>query len=286
MNCNEIREFCSDYLDCCLGDKQEVFELHLMQCPACKSNIEQMRKILAALRCLKEINVPADFIVRLNERIDQEKGSAIKRFLSATFLHSANKMVAIAATIIFVLLGALFIANQNASHETETLASISTNTTSRRLSSGAPSLHAEGPSPQRTGVEMTALAPSQPPARTPRSNTFSTPVAIKSSIGETVDVANLPSPLTPTKALYVDAVVFLKTTNPSTVADSVRRLTQRANGNYLDYSETIIFVQIPVQIAEPYLQALDSLGSLEITAGPIDRGLPTLLFQVIVLPSR
>lgn len=286
MNCNEIKELCSDYLDCCLGDKQEVFELHLMQCPTCKREIEQLRRILATLRCMKEEEVPPDFIVRLNERIDREGRGFVDRIFSLSFPRNMNKIVAMAASIILVLLGTLFLANQNAPHENGAFVTASASQTAVQSPSRLGSSFNEEPIARKSSVDMSTLAPSQPPARTRYYDSPATPVAVRSATGGFTEVASPASALTPTKAPYVDAIIIIRATNPSAVTDNVRRVTQKANGNYLDYSENITFTQIPIQLAEPYLQALDSMGSLEIIPGPIDRGLPTALFQVIVLPSR
>lgn len=286
MNCNEIKELCSDYLDCCLGDKQEVFELHLMQCPTCKREIEQLRKILATLRCMKEVEVPPDFLSRLNERIDREGRGFVHRIFSLSFPRNMNKLVAMAASVVLILLGTLFIANQNTPHEKGAFVTASATQTAMQSPSRLSPSFNEEPIAKKSSIDMSTLLPSQPPARTRYSDSPATPVAVRSATGGFTEVVSPASALTPTKAPYVDAIIIIRATNPSAVTDNVRRVTQKANGNYLDYSENITFTQIPIQLAEPYLQALDSMGSLEIIPGPIDRGLPTALFQVIVLPSR
>ena len=46
---------------------------HALECTNCKSELEFMRSIISTAKSLPDINVPVDFMEKLNVRIDEEE---------------------------------------------------------------------------------------------------------------------------------------------------------------------------------------------------------------------
>ena len=74
MNCQEVKELFSDYLDHRITPSQIVLlEEHVKSCPACGQELTQLRAIISMTASLGEIETPPDFIVQVNRKIDGER---------------------------------------------------------------------------------------------------------------------------------------------------------------------------------------------------------------------
>ena len=68
MNCNELVELITDYLDGHLSAQDhERFEEHLAECEGCHNYVEQMRGIVHAAGQLEEKAIPPDTKEKLLE---------------------------------------------------------------------------------------------------------------------------------------------------------------------------------------------------------------------------
>ena len=84
MNCEEIRELASDYLDRRLAaDQATALETHLKRCPGCLEEIETLRATVSFVSSLGCIEPSADFLTRLNEKL--ERGGGIDWFWAWLF---------------------------------------------------------------------------------------------------------------------------------------------------------------------------------------------------------
>ena len=71
MNCQEVKELSSDYLDQRLAPSQVVpLEEHVKSCLACGQELAQLRAIISIMASLGEIETSPDFLARVNEKID------------------------------------------------------------------------------------------------------------------------------------------------------------------------------------------------------------------------
>ena len=71
MNCQEVRDLFSDYLDQRLAPSQVVpLEEHVKTCSACGHELAQFRAIISMTASLGEIETSPDFLARVNEKID------------------------------------------------------------------------------------------------------------------------------------------------------------------------------------------------------------------------
>jgi hypothetical protein len=76
MNCSEIKDLLSPYLDGELDrvSQQAVFR-HLSGCPSCNYELMEMQKLVKLLAGLEEIDPPRDFSAKLNRLILERVGS-------------------------------------------------------------------------------------------------------------------------------------------------------------------------------------------------------------------
>lgn len=77
MNCEDVRELSSDYLDRRLAPPQaSLFEGHLGACPACREELESLRATISLIGSLDPVETTAGFMGRLQGRIKRK--AAIK----------------------------------------------------------------------------------------------------------------------------------------------------------------------------------------------------------------
>lgn len=70
MNCGKAREKISDYLDGRLSkDRVSEFERHIRGCADCAGELDEMRRVVAALRSLAVQRVPTDLWPQVSEGI-------------------------------------------------------------------------------------------------------------------------------------------------------------------------------------------------------------------------
>lgn len=73
MNCEEVRELLIDALDGTLPpERSGAVAAHLRDCGACREELEALREAEAAVRSIPRVAAPADFLARVNARIDAE----------------------------------------------------------------------------------------------------------------------------------------------------------------------------------------------------------------------
>ena len=71
MNCSDIQEHMSEYLDGTLPAKERrLFDSHVESCGKCSREIREMKATLALLDSVPEIDPPADFVAQVRTRIN------------------------------------------------------------------------------------------------------------------------------------------------------------------------------------------------------------------------
>jgi len=72
MNCQEVREIASDYLDQRLAPPQTLsLEEHLGGCSGCREAVEALRATVSLIGSLEEIETTPDFLPAVNRKIDR-----------------------------------------------------------------------------------------------------------------------------------------------------------------------------------------------------------------------
>ena len=304
MNCQEIREQYSDYLDCCLGERQGVVEAHVAVCPTCKREIALLKKTIHCLNKLPDVECPPDFLVKVNARIDASQRGWFSKLFWTMPSEMPSRALAMAATLVLVVLAVFFFTT----HGGFQIAGTDSDTTARKLTKAEPSHSIIKPAiPAASPAETVAYAyppiaapsygrfpvetaPFHPygisPISAPRTESAITPVSEQETI-EVPAAADLSGIQNPTRKVPdVDRIVMLRASNPAMVSEMVRRAAASLSARQFDYSERVMFVLLTLDNADPFLQALETMGTTEVINAPMDRGLPTAIFQVIVIPER
>lgn len=288
MNCQEAREQYSDYIDCCLGDRQDAVDSHLDACPECKRELLRLRKILNKLNCLPQIEAPTNFIVKLNERLDEMEKPWYSRALEYMTIGTPSRALALAASFALVIVAAFYFDSQKVSTETAENNILQAPRTVNWMAPTSPTME---PRTERSAIPVSTVADTEPQ---PFTGGPLRPVSLGGSYAAIPESVPLPGVVevdavtssVTQKVPYVDGIVLLRASNPAGAAQQVRRAADSFSGQHLDYSENVIFASVLDDNADLFLQALETMGNVEIVTGPIDRGLPTTLFQVVVIPSR
>ena len=75
MNCPEVQEILSDYLDDRLAPSQaSLLKEHLGTCAACRQEWEALRSTVALIGSVEEIKTSPDFLAQVNRKIDAGSG--------------------------------------------------------------------------------------------------------------------------------------------------------------------------------------------------------------------
>jgi hypothetical protein len=108
MNCEEIKDLSSDYLERRLTVSQVVpFREHLRICPDCRREVEELRKTVALIGSLDEIETWPDFLVQVNKKIDG--GGRFHRLRNWLFVPWSIKIPLEAAALVLVSTAALYV---------------------------------------------------------------------------------------------------------------------------------------------------------------------------------
>jgi hypothetical protein len=74
MNCADIQELISGYLDDSLAQKdRRLVEAHIESCGKCRRNVNELRHTLALVHGLQEVNPPADFVEQFRRKLNDSE---------------------------------------------------------------------------------------------------------------------------------------------------------------------------------------------------------------------
>ena len=72
MDCSEIRNSLSEYLDDALDAKAKALaDEHLRTCPACREELDSLKSLVKGIGSLESVKAPADFLDRLHQRMER-----------------------------------------------------------------------------------------------------------------------------------------------------------------------------------------------------------------------
>ena len=147
MNCEEVRNLLSEYLDGFLPeDKKVEVERHLQSCSLCQKELEHLKSISFAIQKLPEEPLPEDFTNGLHQKLIDTKQDRPKRVYQKGWVKTVSVLAA--AFIIVVAL-----TSNNA------IVDIVHNTSDQTADSSTPeySIATEEPSTERYGNYNTAI---------------------------------------------------------------------------------------------------------------------------------
>jgi hypothetical protein len=109
MNCDDIKELLSDYVDGVLDPKTKALvDEHLSACKGCKEELASLKALVNELGSLESVAPPGDFLDQLHERMEQR--SPFSKILRALFVPMRLKIplefagAAAMAILVFTLL--------------------------------------------------------------------------------------------------------------------------------------------------------------------------------------
>lgn len=104
MECDEIKELLSDYVDDLLdAEPRAIVDQHLLTCTRCQEELDSLRALVRELAAMKPVEPPKDFLNQLHMRL--EKPSKLSRILHALFVPMRVKVpIELAAAAVMVML--------------------------------------------------------------------------------------------------------------------------------------------------------------------------------------
>jgi hypothetical protein len=91
MNCTQIRELLSEYMDGMLDkEPKDLVKKHLETCKDCREELASLRAISEELGSLEAVEAPTDFLKKVHKRIEQR--SRISRVIRSLFIPTRFKI--------------------------------------------------------------------------------------------------------------------------------------------------------------------------------------------------
>ncbi|MEJ2183836.1 MAG: DUF2275 domain-containing protein [Nitrospirota bacterium] len=111
MNCNDIRNRLSDYLDGeASAEERKAVEEHIEGCPACRRELSELARTLTHLRSLSEVEPPPFFTQRVMRRVTEE-AEPKRKILRMLFFPLHVKLPVEAVAVALVAIAAVYIFN-------------------------------------------------------------------------------------------------------------------------------------------------------------------------------
>jgi hypothetical protein len=108
MNCPEVQELFSDYLDARMAPSQAaLLKEHLGACAACRQELAVLRSTVALIGSLDEIKTSPDFLAQVNRKIDT--GSVMSRLWRWIFTPAKIKLPIEAAALAVISILAVYL---------------------------------------------------------------------------------------------------------------------------------------------------------------------------------
>ncbi|MGH7767541.1 MAG: anti-sigma factor family protein, partial [Candidatus Binatia bacterium] len=108
MNCPEVQELFSDYLDDRLApSKASLLKEHLGSCAACRQELADLRQTIELIGSVEEIKTAPDFLAQVNRKIDS--GSGMNRFWRLIFTPAKIKIPIEAGALAVVAVLAVYL---------------------------------------------------------------------------------------------------------------------------------------------------------------------------------
>jgi len=318
MECREVRDYYSDYLENAPEGADSAVKEHLNCCKGCRDEIANLHALVGILKGLPEVKPPPGLIVGINEKIDILEQGFIKRFFTDIVgFGNWSKAVAMAATVTLVFLGAFYFTGQleekKVAEKTDTYkvedVLARADAVSVRESREAPAPVAvsrpgimleRGPSVERRAAEGRSRRMVGSPVRSVSFETGGGERRISSggrdssyekleyrTLGGTPGSPRAPIVSASSKsktAHFVDYVVLIRTEKKKDTYDKVKMLVQSSKGRQLPYKKEALFVQIPIERTGNFLRTLKSIDETTVIQGPVgrlDRNVAYIIVKVV-----
>jgi hypothetical protein len=106
MNCADVRELLSEYVDGMLGAAPaSAVEEHTARCPECRDTLESMSRITTHMNRMEPVDTPDGFLGRVNARIDQRSSfqNLTRRLFVPMRVKLPLELAGVAAAVFLIL---------------------------------------------------------------------------------------------------------------------------------------------------------------------------------------
>jgi hypothetical protein len=319
MQCEDIQEQLSAYLEDELeAGARRVIEDHLRQCAGCRTELTLLRRTVATLRSLEELEAPPRLAAAVDRRLLTRGSSPWERLTSWLFFPLHVKVPLQAVALLLVSLGVVYlyrsapelaeaprpsVASESASRDLHATGPASAPEEADRLDRAARTRPAEEPAGRAEGQaemrkERTMQEQESAGARAPRFRQEA-PAAAKphtaietqekrEAFGDTADDARALRKQAPVGATSASpsAEVILKTSDPARAIVKIREIVGALEGTVDEKEEGTLIVTIPAKASARFFSGLKDLGTLasppaESPSAPSSEGPVTLSIRLI-----
>jgi len=289
MQCEDIREQLSAYLEDELeAGARRVIEDHLRQCAGCRTELTLLRRTVATLRSLEELEVSPRLAAAVDRRLPTRGPSPWERLTSWLFFPLHVKVPLQAVALLLVSVGAVYLyrsapelaeAPQSASRDLHATGPASVPEEADRLDRAAPAKPAEEPAGRLEGQaemrkERTMQEQESAGARAPEFRQKAPAAATpqpemkaqekREAFGDTADDARALRKQAPVGATSAapSAEVILKTSDPTRAIVKIREIVGALEGTVDEKEEGTLIVTIPAKASARFFSGLKDLGTL------------------------
>lgn len=319
MQCEDIREQLSAYLEDELeAGARRVIEDHLRQCAGCRTEFTLLRRTVATLRSLEELEVSPRLAAAVDRRLPTRGPSPWERLTSWLFFPLHVKVPLQAVALLLVSVGAVYlyrsapelaeaprpsVAPQSASRDLHATGPASVPEEADRLDRAAPAKPAEEPAgrvegqaetrkeritqeQERAGARSPGFRQEAPAAATPQPEMKAKEKG--EAFGDTAGAARALRKQAPVGATSASpsAEVILKTSDPTRAIVKIREIVGALEGTVDEKEEGTLIVTIPAKASARFFSGLKDLGTLvsppaESPSTPSSEGPVTLSVRLI-----
>ena len=319
MQCEDIREQLSAYLEDELeAGARRVIEDHLRQCAECRTELTLLRRTVATLRSLEELEVSPRLAAAVDRRLPTRGPSPWERLTSWLFFPLHVKVPLQAVALLLVSVGAVYlyrsapelaeaprpsVAPQSASRDLHATGPASVPEEADRLDRAAPAKPAEEPAgrvegqaetrkeritqeQERAGARSPGFRQEAPAAATPQPEMKAKEKG--EAFGDTAGAARALRKQAPVGATSASpsAEVILKTSDPTRAIVKIREIVGALEGTVDEKEEGTLIVTIPAKASARFFSGLKDLGTLvsppaESPSTPSSEGPVTLSVRLI-----
>ena len=106
MDCHDVKNLLSEYIDGMLSEENtSMVKDHLARCTDCSETYESMRRIIGHMNQMESIDEPADFLERVNARLERRfsLAGAFRRLFVPLRIKIPLELAGVAAAVVLII---------------------------------------------------------------------------------------------------------------------------------------------------------------------------------------
>lgn len=296
MDCLEVKKHSNPYIDGEIEDSQaSLIGSHVTSCPICKTEFRGLKRTISALKSLPEVEIPHNFLVRINDKIDAPSHIILK---IKEFFASQRFRYAFAFTMSVLILSVAVFKHYNEGFGIQPEAELAMADMSAVPPEKTPVITEKFKPPAKPPVTLVGRTVGEviaPPSTSPLyvsrvKPVFTTPKPVSSMGGSgkgMVKIYTVPKNPGGFIAKMPDIVMAIMGSKASRITPDIITLVNLGGGKIISYNSNIINIAMPTSKVHWMITNLEEFGDIESTQG-IGEG-PTgkwALMQIILIPTR